>query len=303
MSTIKSSDEHLTLNADGSSKDIKFQANGVEKASISSSGEFTSTTIDATKLTGDLPAISGANLTGVGVAGISSSADATAMTITSGEKVGFGTTTPQATVTVKVQDTAVSAGVNFLAEAKGSAGSTGGYYFSSHDLASPRKKQAIVNKKNTGGSTGDYGVGSLLFLVDSNTDDADVSEADKKLEITSDGRGLSQFTAKAWVTYKQETGSGYGIQDSHNVSSVTDRAEGKGTINFANAMGNTNYCAVGNAFDGNGENDARMINHSGDSTKSTSAFDFFTGYPDASGDGSALLHNDAMEVTMIVFGD
>jgi hypothetical protein len=30
MSTIKSSSEHLTLNADGASKDIKFQANGVE---------------------------------------------------------------------------------------------------------------------------------------------------------------------------------------------------------------------------------------------------------------------------------
>jgi len=28
MSTIKSSSEHLTLNADGVSKDIKFQANG-----------------------------------------------------------------------------------------------------------------------------------------------------------------------------------------------------------------------------------------------------------------------------------
>ena len=41
MSTIKSSDEHLTLNADGSSKDIKFQANGVEKASIDSSGNLT----------------------------------------------------------------------------------------------------------------------------------------------------------------------------------------------------------------------------------------------------------------------
>ena len=63
MSTIKSSAEHLTLNADGSSKDIKFQANGVEKASISSAGAFTSTTIDATKLTGALPAISGAALT------------------------------------------------------------------------------------------------------------------------------------------------------------------------------------------------------------------------------------------------
>ena len=63
MSTIKSSAEHLTLNADGASKDIKFQANGVEKASISSAGAFTSTTIDATKLTGALPAISGAALT------------------------------------------------------------------------------------------------------------------------------------------------------------------------------------------------------------------------------------------------
>ena len=42
MSTIKSSDEHLTLNADGSSKDIKFQANGVEKASISSAGVLSS---------------------------------------------------------------------------------------------------------------------------------------------------------------------------------------------------------------------------------------------------------------------
>jgi len=65
MSTIKSSSEHLTLNADGISKDIKFQANGVEKASISSAGAFTSTTIDATALTGALPAISGASLTGL----------------------------------------------------------------------------------------------------------------------------------------------------------------------------------------------------------------------------------------------
>jgi len=66
MSTVQSSNEHLTLNASGTSKDIKFQANGVEKASISSAGAFTSTTIDATKLTGNLPAIDGSSLTGVG---------------------------------------------------------------------------------------------------------------------------------------------------------------------------------------------------------------------------------------------
>ena len=69
MSTIKSSTEHLTLNADGSGKDIKFQANGVEKASISSAGAFTSTSIDATKLSGALPAIDGSALTGTFGAG------------------------------------------------------------------------------------------------------------------------------------------------------------------------------------------------------------------------------------------
>ena len=81
MSTIKSSDEHLTLNADGSSKDIKFQANGVEKASISSSGAFTSTTIDATALTGNLPAISGASLTSL-------PADATKLPLAGGTMTG-----------------------------------------------------------------------------------------------------------------------------------------------------------------------------------------------------------------------
>jgi hypothetical protein len=39
MSTIKSSDEHLTLNADGSSKDIKLQANASEKVIIKSDGK------------------------------------------------------------------------------------------------------------------------------------------------------------------------------------------------------------------------------------------------------------------------
>ena len=66
MSNINSSADHLTLNADGAGKDIKFQANGVEKASISSAGAFTSTSIDATKLSGALPAIDGSALTGVG---------------------------------------------------------------------------------------------------------------------------------------------------------------------------------------------------------------------------------------------
>ena len=102
MSTIKSSDEHLTLNADGTSKDIKFQANGVEKASISSAGAFTSTTIDATKLTGTIP-----NFTSTG---IDDNADATAMTITSAEKIGIGTATPICLVELEHSNTIALSG-------------------------------------------------------------------------------------------------------------------------------------------------------------------------------------------------
>ena len=87
MSTLKSSDDHLTLNADGSSKNILFQADGVQKASISSAGLLTSTTIDATALTGNLPAIDGSSLTGVGVASITDNGNANAITIDSSENV------------------------------------------------------------------------------------------------------------------------------------------------------------------------------------------------------------------------
>ena len=71
MSTIKSSDEHLTLNADGSGNDIKFQSNGTEVASISDGGVVTATSFagsgasltnlpaDSTKLS-----LSGGTLTG-----------------------------------------------------------------------------------------------------------------------------------------------------------------------------------------------------------------------------------------------
>jgi len=65
VAKVDSLGSDLTINADGGSSDIKFQINAVEKASISSAGLLTSTTIDATALTGNLPAISGASLTGI----------------------------------------------------------------------------------------------------------------------------------------------------------------------------------------------------------------------------------------------
>ena len=76
MSTIKSSAENLTLNADGANNDIKFQSNGSEVASIDQAGTVTATTFTGA---GSTPSIvDGGN--------------ATAMTINSSEQVGIGKT-------------------------------------------------------------------------------------------------------------------------------------------------------------------------------------------------------------------
>ena len=82
MSSIASNSEDLILNADGGSSTVKFKIDGTEKASISSAGAFTSTTIDATKLTGTIP-----NFTSTG---IDDNATSNAITIDASENVGIG---------------------------------------------------------------------------------------------------------------------------------------------------------------------------------------------------------------------
>ena len=64
MSTLKSSAEDLTLNADGSGNDIRFQSNGVEKASINQDGLFTSKSLVVNGTNADLSfSSSGNNIT------------------------------------------------------------------------------------------------------------------------------------------------------------------------------------------------------------------------------------------------
>ena len=68
-----------------------------------SATNMTSGTLPDARFPATLPAVSGANLTNLpagGVAGISSSADATAITIDSSERVGIGTTSPSAMLEV-----------------------------------------------------------------------------------------------------------------------------------------------------------------------------------------------------------
>jgi hypothetical protein len=67
----------------------------------------------------------------------------------------------------------------------------------------------------------------------------DSGAATARLSLLSDGRGLSPFTAKAWVQF---TGTGtVSIDGSHNISSVSDNGAGRYEPNFTNNMNNANY--------------------------------------------------------------
>ena len=70
----------------------------------------------------------------------------------------------------------------------------------------------------------------------------------ERLKITTDGRGLSQFTAKGWVNADQ---TDHTIRDSHNVSSISDEATGKTRVNWDNDLGNDHrYCPLATGYRG-----------------------------------------------------
>jgi|14BtaG_2_1085337.scaffolds.fasta_scaffold35619_2 hypothetical protein len=113
------------------------------------------------------------------------------------------------------------------------------------------------------------------------------------LKVTQDGRGLSQFTAKAWVSYNHQTPA---INDSHNISSVTDSATGQGVIyiDVNTASANTSVAMTA----GKGPNDFSSSNftHCGISESSTAGNWWF-----------GTIKNDAVfdsaNVNGVCFGD
>jgi len=88
-------------------------------------------------------------------------------------------------------------------------------------------------------------------LVFSTTADG-AAAVTERLRITASGRAVSQFTAQAWANINQ-VGT-IAINDSFNISGVTDRSAGKSTFTFAVNMANDDYatslCSANNGFQG-----------------------------------------------------
>ena len=181
---------------------------------------------------------------GGGVDGITSSADATAITIDSSERVGVGTTTPPYTLTVR--ETSTSAGTYYPIGVCGANHQTGygvGIAFRPENAAQSQKAKVAIISEGT--SQGNNKAGLHIALSDTANTTTEVSLADSVLEFTVDGRAVSEFTARAWINFNG-TGT-VAIRDSHNVSSITDVGSGRTTVTFASAMSSGTYSACSTA--------------------------------------------------------
>ncbi len=113
---------------------------------------------------------------------------------------------------------------------------------------------SAVTLAKTSGVGGDLSFGGDTFGADKTIGSNDnyalkfETNGTERLELTNDGRGLSQFTAKAWATCNA-TGT-VSITDSHNISSLADPESGQLVNNFANNMANANYTIIVNAWHG-----------------------------------------------------
>jgi len=139
--------------------------------------------------------------------------------------VGLGTTAGNYNSTADnlvVYDADQHAGITI---ASGGANKVGAIYFADGTSGTAEYEGYIEYNHNTNG---------MIF----GTNHA------SRLDLTSDGRGLSKFTAKAWAIYSTAGTPGYWGSNYHNTSSFVDHAVGDQTINFANAMGSTQFAVV-----------------------------------------------------------
>ena len=223
---------------------------------ISTGVEFPDAT---TQTTSGLPLTGGTmtgalTTTGFTSTGIDDNATSTAITIDASENVGIGTVSPDSTVHLKSSATnlPVLKLENTYESGGGTATVTGNapiieLYANDSGTGQPDSQELGIIEFR--GSNKDTGAEELYTRIVGTNGDANTTGELKfetqqsntmttALTILGD-RGLSQFTAKAWVNING-TGT-VAIRDSHNVSSVTDSGTGNYLVNFSNDMGNANY--------------------------------------------------------------
>lgn len=104
---------------------------------------------------------------------------------------------------------------------------------------------------------------------------------------------VAQGRAKAWVNF-DGTGS-VSIDDSFNVSSITDNSTGNYTINFTNAMSNAEYAVTGSVETTNATSVVVTTFGTSGNSRTTSGVRIAASY------SNTIV--DANDFSVIVFGD
>ena len=108
---------------------------------------------------------------------------------------------------------------------------------------------------------------------------------------------IAQGRAKAWLNLcggVAGLGQSFALRDSFNISSVTDTATGRYTVNLTTAMSNTNYCVVSSGHYDSAQ--LQRVREVGARSLATSSYIL-----EVSFDGQSA--QDANHVYSAVFGD
>jgi len=180
---------------------------------------------------------------------------------------------------------------------------------SDRTITLPDATGTLLNSDGDGSSLtgvgGDLSFGGDTFGADKTIGSNDTyslsfeTDGTERLKLHSDGRGLSQFTAKAWINLNGE--GTIALRDSHNVSSVTDNGTGDYSVNFGVTAASADYSVAALCDGGGSERGANFVAYDQYATLTTSLFKLRTGYS-SSGSADAGAE-DQSHITAIVFGD
>jgi hypothetical protein len=170
-----------------------------------------------------------------------------------------GVTATQSEVTGSKKDSSITSGTSTLTIASASGISNGDF---------------VVGEGITPGTTVSSGAGTTTLTLSAN---ANATLSNDPVMFYSATKLLSPglvggMLCRAWVNF-DGTGT-VAIRASANVSSITDIADGKYTVNFTTAMEDANYCVTGAVRKNNTTDDGNMVLTLGasDTTYSTTGF-------------------------------
>ena len=119
------------------------------------------------------------------------------------------------------------------------------------------------------------------------------------IAVTGEGNStttnLQQGLAKAWCQYNASTA----LQDSFNVTSLTDTGTGGTTVTIANDMANDDYSATGNGADGDASSTITSLNPNTYATGSVK----YTGLRQTDGANDVPANNDLNFCNVCILGD